>query len=118
AYTLACYTHLSCLYSNDPPPTYTHLLSLHDALPILLTVTLFGETPSALAWGGMALAVVGVSFSSWGGRMQSTAEWWLLPVIFLRSEEHTSELQSRENLVCRLLLEKKKARLTVHRSYR
>src|SRR5690606_41915184 len=34
----------------------------------------------------------------------------------LRSEEHTSELQSRENLVCRLLLEKKndKARLTAH----
>src|SRR5690606_40976247 len=29
-------------------------------------------------------------------------------VIFIRSEEHTSELQSRENLVCRLLLEKKK----------
>src|SRR5690606_39500500 len=29
-------------------------------------------------------------------------------VILLRSEEHTSELQSRENLVCRLLLEKKK----------
>lgn len=55
------------------------------ALTVLLTVTLFGETPSALAWGGMALAVVGVSFSSWGGRMQSTAEWWLLPVIFLGS---------------------------------
>src|SRR5690606_41984785 len=33
-----------------------------------------------------------------------------LPVLYhvLRSEEHTSELQSRENLVCRLLLEKKK----------
>src|SRR5690606_39764033 len=30
---------------------------------------------------------------------------------FTRSEEHTSELQSRENLVCRLLLEKKKARV-------
>src|SRR5690606_40848096 len=29
--------------------------------------------------------------------------------LFLRSEEHTSELQSRENLVCRLLLEKKKS---------
>src|SRR5690606_42126641 len=29
-------------------------------------------------------------------------------VLLLRSEEHTSELQSRENLVCRLLLEKKK----------
>src|SRR5690606_41320631 len=31
-----------------------------------------------------------------------------------RSEEHTSELQSRENLVCRLLLEKKKAKLRLH----
>src|SRR5690606_40331211 len=31
---------------------------------------------------------------------------------FIRSEEHTSELQSRENLVCRLLLEKKKPRVT------
>src|SRR5690606_41941573 len=29
-------------------------------------------------------------------------------ILFFRSEEHTSELQSRENLVCRLLLEKKK----------
>src|SRR5690606_39947402 len=32
------------------------------------------------------------------------------PTILLRSEEHTSELQSREDLVCRLLLEKKKKR--------
>src|SRR5690606_40383547 len=32
----------------------------------------------------------------------------LQPVRYFRSEEHTSELQSRENLVCRLLLEKKK----------
>src|SRR5436309_12314772 len=31
-----------------------------------------------------------------------------------RSEEHTSELQSRENLVCRLLLEKKKTQLTIN----
>src|SRR6266511_4819004 len=33
-----------------------------------------------------------------------------------RSEEHTSELQSRENLVCRLLLEKKKKNISVHRT--
>src|SRR2546430_12831509 len=33
-----------------------------------------------------------------------------------RSEEHTSELQSQSNLVCRLLLEKKKPRVTRHRS--
>src|SRR6266511_5750319 len=31
-----------------------------------------------------------------------------------RSEEHTSELQSRENLVCRLLLEKKKKKINIH----
>src|SRR5207302_5281355 len=40
----------------------------------------------------------------------------VLPFAFqgkiLRSEEHTSELQSRENLVCRLLLEKKKKKIT------
>src|SRR5690606_40529115 len=34
---------------------------------------------------------------------------WVLGIATNRSEEHTSELQSRENLVCRLLLEKKKA---------
>src|SRR5690606_41210891 len=38
----------------------------------------------------------------WGASMTSPCMSWL------RSEEHTSELQSRENLVCRLLLEKKK----------
>src|SRR5690606_40838404 len=37
-----------------------------------------------------------------------------LPEVSQRSEEHTSELQSRENLVCRLLLEKKKKNNTKH----
>src|SRR5690606_39860149 len=36
------------------------------------------------------------------------------PCTIIRSEEHTSELQSRENLVCRLLLEKKKKQHTSH----
>src|SRR2546430_7044920 len=35
----------------------------------------------------------------------------------LRSEEHTSELQSQSNLVCRLLLEKKKKNITLHRHH-
>src|SRR3989442_7275497 len=39
--------------------------------------------------------------------------WWLTPV---RSEEHTSELQSRPHLVCRLLLEKKKTKYEVTHS--
>src|SRR5207302_3181562 len=37
-----------------------------------------------------------------------------LPIYWNRSEEHTSELQSRENLVCRLLLEKKKKKKKKH----
>src|SRR5438445_7190834 len=36
----------------------------------------------------------------------------------MRSEEHTSELQSRQYLVCRLLLEKKKKKTTYHKKYR
>src|SRR2546430_6330320 len=54
-------------------------------------------------------------FRSWRGRVR-----WLLLVVLLaisyfavyRSEEHTSELQSQSNLVCRLLLEKKKQKIT------
>src|SRR5690606_40180559 len=45
------------------------------------------------------------------GRDGSLASDRQQPIPTARSEEHTSELQSRENLVCRLLLEKKKARL-------
>src|SRR3712207_6888805 len=37
------------------------------------------------------------------------------PLLLLRSEEHTSELQSRQYLVCRLLLEKKKTRTKTHK---
>src|SRR5690606_40783297 len=42
------------------------------------------------------------------GAIMQDLGFWLLNDIVWRSEEHTSELQSRENLVCRLLLEKKK----------
>src|SRR3712207_7981572 len=42
--------------------------------------------------------------------LSSTGRWWDLQ--FVRSEEHTSELQSRQYLVCRLLLEKKKTNRT------
>src|SRR5688572_33005074 len=73
------------------PPRST-LLSLHDALPIspepLLTVTSPMSTPSLAASFPIALVPAGRAAS--------------------RSEEHTSELQSQSNLVCRLLLEKKK----------
>src|SRR5215475_15502396 len=48
-------------------------------------------------------------------RARSTRRWWAAARAWRpRSEEHTSELQSRENLVCRLLLEKKKKKIIHH----
>src|SRR5436309_7136037 len=77
---------LCFFFFNDTATTEIYTLSLHDALPISWPAG-FGRcrrraTPRCI--GGYA------------ARCGS------------RSEEHTSELQSRENLVCRLLLEKKK----------
>src|SRR5258708_25291817 len=46
------------------------------------------------------------------GLCRQTCVWWL---VLQRSEEHTSELQSPDHLVCRLLLEKKKKRDTQHK---
>src|SRR2546430_5253192 len=74
-------------FFNDTATTEIYTLSLHDALPI---------------------SVAGV--------LHIAAVWvWHLPALYdaaaehelVRSEEHTSELQSQSNLVCRLLLEKK-----------
>src|SRR5699024_11445500 len=82
-----------------PPPTpFLRSLSLHDALPILAYARDFmidkGFTyviPPFMIHGAVVEGVM--SFAEMDGR----------------SEEHTSELQSRFDLVCRLLLEKKKA---------
>src|SRR5256884_3577254 len=57
-------------------------------------------------------AAIGTSRASWRARPVSYRR--LEPVETTRSEEHTSELQSRLHLVCRLLLEKKKETLEVH----
>src|SRR5436309_12273216 len=67
--------------------TEIYTLSLHDALPISKRLAL------RVAQGRAA------------GQHPAVRT---VPVPQARSEEHTSELQSRENLVCRLLLEKKK----------
>src|SRR5439155_24335136 len=75
-------------FSNDPPPTEIYTLSLHDALPI-------SRWRDGRLWFSdfQAHAVKSVSLAG---------------DLCTRSEEHTSELQSRGHLVCRLLLEKKK----------
>src|SRR5204862_1757552 len=81
----------SSLFFNDPPPSQTYTLSLHDALPICCQSA---RVQSAQSRRARAVIQAG------GGRSQ--------PCRPPRSEEHTSELQSRRDLVCRLLLEKKK----------
>src|SRR5690606_41868066 len=81
-----CEPHGS-LFSNHPPPARIYTLSLHDALPISVSEV----TELQNEYFDYAKAVIDMYTA-------------------LRSEEHTSELQSRENLVCRLLLEKNKSK--------
>src|SRR5690606_36194657 len=72
--------------------------------PIIMTSLAFilGMVPLLIASGAGAASRIAVGTGVAGGMLAATA-------LGIRSEEHTSELQSRENLVCRLLLEKKKA---------
>ena len=65
------------------PTTVASKMSL--ALTVLVTVVLFREQLSALSWVGIALAVLGVTFSSWGGTASKGKDLWLLPIIFFAS---------------------------------
>src|SRR2546430_8072709 len=88
-------------FFNDTATTEIYTLSLHDALPILAGAQ--GHTSTALSPRDSRMAVASVTVlreSRWLDRVRDR-RWG-------RSEEHTSELQSQSNLVCRLLLEKKK----------
>src|SRR2546429_9939289 len=76
-------------FFNDTATTEIYTLSLHDALPIFRATE--GEHPRVLP-----------------GAVVIERRRWIALRPALRSEEHTSELQSRLHLVCRLLLEKKK----------
>src|SRR5207253_9923756 len=106
----------SFLFFTTPSPTEFYTLSLHDALPILMrsasgkamiNVATDGETYGHhFKFGDLCLAhtfeeeapVRGFQVTNYGEYLDKHT----------RSEEHTSELQSRGHLVCRLLLEKKK----------
>src|SRR5690606_41206417 len=88
--TSAC----SCSASASPD---RDTLSLHDALPILT----WWDTSDPTNEGPVFQELI----------KRFNEEYPDVTVDYQRSEEHTSELQSRENLVCRLLLEKKKGHL-------
>src|SRR5947209_14838313 len=97
------------LFFKPPTTTKLYTLSLHDALPILPPA---GRGPAAPSPGGQPRGQAPARTHELGSLPWSPAG--------SRSEEHTSELQSRQYLVCRLLLEKKRAarqdRLTAQRA--
>src|SRR2546426_8435951 len=89
----------SCFFFfNDTATTEIYTLSLHDALPIYRSCPVTDGT--CRYWRGVWTEVC-----MW--RRRNPWMLWAL-ITVMRSEEHTSELQSPCNLVCRLLLEKKK----------
>src|SRR2546427_3562819 len=89
--------HFLLFFFNDTATTEIYTLSLHDALPI--------STARVGARGEGGVDAHGRARSRALGAGKGGSRVHALGV---RSEEHTSELQSQSNLVCRLLLEKKK----------
>src|SRR2546430_6585177 len=89
-------------FFNDTATTEIYTLSLHDALPIFLE-----REPLAVRAIGKnhGIAPFRRGAEHVGAEQQAVVH---------RSEEHTSELQSQSNLVCRLLLEKKKQHRTAN----
>src|SRR2546427_1175825 len=87
---------LSFFFFNDTATTEIYTLSLHDALPISRKGD--GSSKPAVSRSPSSSRPTRASSRLGSGRKT-------------RSEEHTSELQSQSNLVCRLLLEKKKRRV-------
>src|SRR5690606_41281104 len=108
--TPLCTRHYTLIYLllNGAATTVMYPLSLHDALPILLEAELI-----KYLW----LEGSSLTQNDESNRFLAPIRMWradngAFHNIWMRSEEHTSELQSRENLVCRLLLEKKKTQHT------
>src|SRR3712207_8573611 len=95
-------------FFNDTATTEIYTLSLHDALPISATLIADSFVTRILSAdeGGQTVAR-GVEWRD-NKTGEVLSEEARVVVMAGRSEEHTSELQSRQYLVCRLLLEKKK----------
>src|SRR3989442_3536345 len=100
--------HISLFFFfNDTATTEIYTLSLHDALPISKRRPSSATSP----WQTIPPGRRSVQL-----RRRNRSDGWYgsivrsIPPPQLRSEEHTSELQSRPHLVCRLLLENKKKR--------
>src|SRR2546422_6992811 len=97
---LIVYLTFHFFFFNDTATTEIYTLSLHDALPISMRTA-----TGTQSWGSRSMATNRVVTAA----PQRSGSPRAAPVRprARRSEEHTSELQSRLHLVCRLLLEKK-----------
>src|SRR2546427_1782352 len=90
-------------FFNDTATTEIYTLSLHDALPICIDVLVnnAGITRDRM--------FIKMTPEDWQAVIETNLNSkFNVTKQVVRSEEHTSELQSQSNLVCRLLLEKKK----------
>src|SRR5258708_29107630 len=113
--TLLLFSSSSFFFLNDTAPTEIYPLSLHAALPISCMVPSPGAPSSSAGaaltsptpWAGM-IAPSAISLIGPASKIPTPFPTSYPPPIRKRSEEHTSELQSPDHLVCRLLLEKKK----------
>src|SRR3712207_7672085 len=104
---LVYYVMFILFFFNDTATTEIYTLSLHDALPISMVSEggidwAMGEL---LAFGSLLVQGVPVRLAGQDSRRGTFVQR------HSRSEEHTSELQSRQYLVCRLLLEKKRKKV-------
>src|SRR3712207_9567599 len=101
------FTLYNAFFFNDTATTEIYTLSLHDALPIWFPKPCVGgSNPSRRTFKNARLQV---KRQAW--RLAIGAASSFTTTRTTRSEEHTSELQSRQYLVCRLLLEKHKPQL-------
>src|SRR5205814_9804933 len=91
-----CYLSLPFFFIIATSSSETYSLSLHDALPICSRLNSSPAARNVFNSSGV------MSFGRYRFTKATTS------MLMLRSEEHTSELQSLRHLVCRLLLEKKK----------
>src|SRR5437667_12700774 len=96
---------------------FQHVAAYEFVLLLLrrpLSSTLFPYTTLFRSWGELPMLVYALKYTTVPPRQEPLGpritrdSWRGGTVVYLRSEEHTSELQSHHDLVCRLLLEKKK----------
>src|SRR5207244_10906463 len=106
------------LFSSATPPPHIYTLSLHDALPIspASASSLFAQTPAPVATPPLAPELPRTTTTMLHAMSQAGPVMVVLLALSIisvmleyhhRSEEHTSELQSPDHIVCRLLLQKK-----------